>query len=101
MAELGSSASGRGLRTVAREGLPVVQCVELKGFEFARVESLARRFDVSKKTMMDMLFRLQGSHELRVLEWGPRLLLVNVADFYRALFDVVPPRQGVARGVDV
>lgn len=92
----------QGVRVRQRDvgaDVPTVCPVELKGYEYARVETLARLFDVSKRTLAEKLALLCETHEVRVQEWGPRTVLVNVADFYRALFDVHPVRNGLEKGV--
>ena len=80
-------------------GLPAVRVVDVKGFEFAKVGTIAKWLDVSADVVRDLLCRLSQAHEIRVLEVSERLNLVNVADFYRALLDCVPVRSGWAKGL--
>lgn len=73
-----------------------VRVVDLRGFEYARIGTLARNFDLSRRAMEELIARLCLSHEIRVLKVGERSTLVNVADFHRALVAVVPPQNGLA-----
>lgn len=72
-----------------------VRVVELKGYEYARVSTLARSFDMSRRAMEELVQRLSEGHQVRVLTVGERSRLVNVADFHRALVDAVPVRNGL------
>lgn len=78
-------------------GLPAVRVVDVKGYEFAKVGTIAKWLDVSADVVRDLLLRLGEGHEIRVLQVSERLNLVNVADFYRALLDCVPMRSGWAK----
>ena len=77
------------LKTVKNEGY-TVQLVKLSGVEWAKVSTLAKTFGIGGDFMRDVIVRLQQSHEVRVLQLGDKTQVVNVADFYRALFDCVP-----------
>lgn len=72
-----------------------VRVVELKGYEYAKIGTLAKAFDLSKKKMEELLLRLSEHHEIKVLPIGERSTLVNVADFHRALVQTVPPQNGL------
>ena len=72
-----------------------VRTIELRGYEYAKVVTLARSFDLSKKSMEELIHRLSLTHEIRVMTLGERCKLVNVADFHRALVDVVPVQNGL------
>ena len=65
----------------------VVRPVELKGCEYVSIGTLAKLYDVSYKMMVDIISRLQLTHEVRVLILGGRSLRVNLAEFRRALMD--------------
>lgn len=80
-------------------GLPAVRVVDVKGYEFAKVGTIARWLDVSADVVRDLLLRLGATHEIRVLPLSERLNLINVSDFYRALLDCVPMRSGWAKGM--
>jgi hypothetical protein len=74
-----------------------VVLVELKGFEYCKLPTLARTLDISANQMRDVLKYLGETHEIRILELGPRMQLVNVHDFRRALVDRVPVRIGFVK----
>lgn len=71
-----------------------VVLVELKGMEYAKLPTLARTFDVSANQFREVLADLCTTHEIRVLELGARMQLVNVRDFRRALLERVKVRSG-------
>ena len=74
-----------------------VVLVELKGFEYCKLPTLAKTLDVSVSQFKELLKRFCESHEIRILELGPRMQLVNVRDFRRALVDCVHVRSGFSR----
>ena len=78
-------------------GLPAIRVVDVKGYEFAKVGTIAKWLDVSADVVRNLLLRLSEGHEIRVLPLSERLNLVNVADFYSALLDYVPMRSGWAK----
>ncbi len=79
----------------AARGDELMRVVELKGYEYASIGTLAKNYEVSYKSMVELIGRLQETHEVRVLELGPRATRVNVADFRRALLDCVPVRTSI------
>ncbi len=48
-------------------GLPAVRVVDVKGYEFAKVGTIAKWLDVSADVVRDLLLRLGQGHEIRVL----------------------------------
>ena len=86
------------IKTVNKEGY-TVQVVDFSGTEWAKVQTLAKAFNVSSEEMRKKIIALQQTHEVKVLFWGERSLLVHVADFHRALMDCVPVSTQLARGV--
>lgn len=74
-----------------------VVTVELRGFEYCKLPTLARTLDISVSQFKEVLADFCESHEIRILELGPRLQLVNVHDFRRALMDRVAVRSGYLR----
>lgn len=86
------------IQTVKNDGY-TVQLVHLSGIEWAKVGVLAKTFGLSTEFMRDKIIQLQQSHEVRVLLMGDKTQLVNLADFYRALFDCVPVTTQLAKGV--
>lgn len=74
-----------------------VVTVELKGFEYCKLPTLARTLDISANQMREVLADFCESHEIRILELGPRMQLVNVRDFRRALMDRVHVRSGFVK----
>jgi len=63
-----------------------VVTVELKGFEYCKLPTLAKTFDISANQFLEVLSDLCSTHEIRVLEMG-RMQFVNVSDFRRALLE--------------
>ncbi len=59
--------------------------LELKGFEYCKLPTLARKLDISANQMREVIADLCETHEIRILEVGTRMQLVNVHDFRRAL----------------
>ena len=74
-----------------------VVLVELKGFEYCKLPTLARTLDISANQMREVLADFCTTHEIRILELGPRMQLVNVRDFRRALMDRVHVRSGLLK----
>ena len=74
-----------------------VVTVELKGFEYCKLPTLARTLDISVSQFREVLADFCESHEIRILELGPRMQLVNVRDFRRALMDRVTVRNGLLK----
>lgn len=74
-----------------------VVLVELKGFEYCKLPTLARTLDISANQMREVIANFCETHEIRILELGPRMQLVNVRDFRRALVDCVHVRSGFSR----
>lgn len=64
-----------------------VRTVELKGCEYVSIGTLAKLYDVSYNKMVELISRLQLTHEVRVLSLGERLTRVNLCEFRRALMD--------------
>lgn len=64
-----------------------VQTVELKGCEYVSIGTLAQLYDVSYNRMVELISRLQLTHEIRVLNLGERLTRVNLCEFRRALME--------------
>lgn len=65
----------------------IVRPVELKGCEYVSIGTLAKLYDVSYNKMVELISRLQLTHEVRVLSLGERLTRVNLCEFRRALMD--------------
>ena len=86
------------LKMVKNEGY-TVQLVKLSGVEWAKVSTLAKTFGIGGDFMRETIVRLQQTHEVRVLQLGEKTQVVNVADFYRALFDCVPVVNQLAKGL--
>lgn len=86
------------MRIIKNEGY-TVQLVKLSGVEWSKVGTLAKVFGLSTEVMREKIIQLQQTHEVKVLMWGERAQLVNVADFYRALMDCVPVVTQLAKGV--
>lgn len=80
---------------ITKNDVAAVAIVELKGHQFAKPGTLAKWLDISVEALHDLIFRLSETHEIRVLELGPRLKLVMVRDFYKALMACVPMRRGL------
>ena len=85
-----------------RDGKPVaadetVVLVDLKGFEYCKLPTLARTLDISANQFRVVLDDFCKTHEIRILELGPRMQLVNVRDFRRALMDRVAVRSGLRK----
>ena len=85
-----------------RDGKPLaadetVVTVDLRGFEYCKLPTLARTLDISANQMREVLKDFGETHEIRVLELGPRMQLVNVRDFRRALMDRVHVRSGLLK----
>lgn len=74
-----------------------VVLVDLKGFEYCKLPTLARTLDISVSQFKEVLADFCQSHEIRILELGPRMQLVNVRDFRRALVDRVNVRSGILK----
>ncbi len=74
-----------------------VVTVELKGFEYCKLPTLARTLDISANQMREVLADFCTTHEIRILELGPRMQLVNVRDFRRALMERCQVRSGYLR----
>lgn len=74
-----------------------VVTVELKGFEYCKLPTLARTLDISANQMREVLADFCTTHEIRVLMLGPRMQLVNVRDFRRALMERVTVRNGLLK----
>ena len=70
-----------------------VVLVELKGFEYCKLPTL----DISVSQFKEVLKGVCETHEIRILELGPRMQLVNVHDFRRALVDRVGVRSGILK----
>lgn len=83
------------MTTKAARGDELMRVVELRGYEYASIGTLAKNYELSYKCMVELIGRLQETHEVRVLELGPRQTRVNVADFRRALLDCVPVRTSI------
>ncbi len=77
----------------------VVRTVEIKGYEYVSIGTLAKMYDMSYNKMVEVISRLQLSHEVRVLELGPRVTRVNLAEFRCALMDCVTVSTQLAKGV--
>ena len=85
-----------------RDGKPLaadetVVTVELKGFEYCKLPTLARTLDISANQMRMVLDDFCWTHEIRILELGPRMQLVNVRDFRRALMERCNVRNGLRK----
>ena len=74
-----------------------VVLIELKGMEYAKLPTLAKTFDISANHFRELLADLCTTHEIRVLEMGPRMQLVNVRDFRRALLERCKVRNGIVK----
>ncbi|MBR5887749.1 MAG: hypothetical protein IKZ07_06015 [Akkermansia sp.] len=74
-----------------------VVLVDLKGFEYCKLTTLARTLDVSVSQMKQLVADFCETHEIRILELGERSQLVNVRDFRRALMDRVNVRCGLRK----
>ena len=74
-----------------------VTLVELKGFEYCKLPTLARSLDISAKQFRMVLDDFCQTHEIRILELGPRMQLVNVRDFRRALVVRCHVRNGLRK----
>lgn len=74
-----------------------VVLVELKGMEYAKLPTLAKSFDISANQFREVLADLCSTHEIRVLELGPRMQLVNLRDFRRALLERCKVRNGIVK----
>lgn len=74
-----------------------VVLVELKGFEYCKLPTLARTLDISVSQFKEVITDFCTTHEIRILELGPRMQLVNVRDFRRALMDRVHVRSGLLK----
>lgn len=74
-----------------------VVTVDLRGFEYCKLPTLARTLDISVSQFKEVLADFCESHEIRILELGPRMQLVNVRDFRRALMDRVTVRNGLLK----
>jgi hypothetical protein len=85
------------LRKVTKAELPAMTVLDVKGFQFAKIGTLASWLDVSTEVVRDLLCRLQASHQIQVVELSERLHVVNVRDFWHALLSCVPTRQGWAK----
>ena len=55
-----------------------VVTVDLRGFEYCKLPTLVRTLDISANQMREVLADLCTTHEIRILELGPRMQLVNV-----------------------
>ena len=84
-------------KCIKDQKLPAMCVLDVKGFQFAKVGTIAGWLDVSADVVRDLLCRLQLTHEIRVLDISERLQLVNVQDFWRALLACVPMRSGWAK----
>lgn len=85
-----------------KDGKPVaadetVVTVELRGFEYCKLPTLAKTLDISANQMREVLADFCTTHEIRILELGPRMQLVNVRDFRRALMERVTVRSGYCK----
>lgn len=80
---------------ITKDDVVAVSVVNVKGHHFAKPSTLAKWLDISVDALNELIFRLCQSHTIRVLEVGPRLSLILVADFYKALMDCVPVRNGL------
>ena len=74
-----------------------VVLVELKGMEYAKLPTLARTLDISANQFRLVLDDFCQTHEIRILELGPRMQLVNVRDFRRALMERCHVRNGLRK----
>lgn len=74
-----------------------VVLVELKGMEYAKLPTLAKSFDISANQFREVLADLCSTHEIRILELGPRMQLVNLRDFRRALLERCKVRNGIVK----
>lgn len=74
-----------------------VVLVDLRGFEYCKLPTLARTLDISVSQFKEVLADFCTTHEIRILELGPRMQLVNVRDFRRALMERVVVRNGLLR----
>lgn len=70
-----------------------VVLVDLRGFEYCKLPTL----DISANQMREVLADFCETHEIRVLMLGPRMQLVNVRDFRRALMDRCEVRNGILK----
>ena len=71
----------------AARGDELMRVVELKGYEYASIGTLAKNYELSYRGMVELIGRLQETHEVRVLSLGERLTRVNLCEFRRALMD--------------
>ena len=71
----------------AARGDELMRVVELKGYEYVSIRTLARNYEVSYNKMVEIIGWLQETHEVRVLEIGGGVRRVNLADFRRALME--------------
>ncbi len=76
-----------------------VVTVDLRGFEYCKLPTLARTLDISVSQFKEVLADFCTTHEIRILELGPRMQLVNVRDFRRALMDRVTVRNGLLKAI--
>ena len=74
-----------------------VVLVELKGMEYCKLPTLAKTFDISANQLRVVLDDFCQTHEIRILELGARMQLVNVRDFRRALLDRCVVRSGLRK----
>lgn len=74
-----------------------VTLVELSGFEYCKLPTLAKTLDISANEFRKVLDDFCQTHEIRILELGPRMNLVNVRDFRRALLDRCVVRSGLRK----
>ena len=75
------------MKTREAKDTDVVRPVELKGCEYVSIGTLAKLYDVSYNKMVELISRVQLTHEVRVLIMGERMTRVNLYEFRRALMD--------------
>lgn len=54
-----------------------VVTVDLRGFEYCKLPTLARTLDISANQMRKVLADFCTTHEIRILELGPRMPMVR------------------------
>lgn len=64
-----------------------ISVITLQGKGYARLKTLAEFYDVSKSEIEKRLKEFSKSHDIEVIEWSRCILLVNVADFHRAVWE--------------
>ena len=72
-----SKAVVEALIEAAENGKDVLVLVELKGFEYCKLPTLARTLDISANQMREVIADFCETHEIRILELGPRMPMVR------------------------